>query len=57
MLITAPNIQICTIHVLSGIEAIPAPNGGYLRCAQARTNYTAPEEGRLRRSGACVRRW
>jgi hypothetical protein len=30
---------------------------GYLRCAQAGTNYTASQEGRLRRSGAPVRRW
>jgi len=31
MLIAAPNIQICASHVLNGVEAISAPNGGYLR--------------------------
>jgi len=34
-----------------------AQNGGYLRCAPARANYRASEEDRLRRPGACVRRW
>lgn len=28
-----PNIQICASHVLSGIEAILAPNGGDTRVA------------------------
>jgi hypothetical protein len=28
--------------------------GGYLRCAQARANYTASGEGRLRRPGVCA---
>jgi hypothetical protein len=26
-----PNIQICASYVLTGIEAISAPNGGYAR--------------------------
>jgi len=39
MLITAPNIQICTIHALSGIEAIPAPNGGYARGVRRRLDH------------------
>ena len=29
MLKATPNIQICTNHVLSGVEAIQLPNGGY----------------------------
>jgi len=28
MHITAPNIQLCASHVLTGIEAMPTPNGG-----------------------------
>jgi hypothetical protein len=27
----APNIQKCASHVLTRIEAISAPNGGYLK--------------------------
>ena len=33
LLKAAPNIQICTNHVLSGVEAIQVPNGGYLRAS------------------------
>jgi hypothetical protein len=28
MLLAVPNIQICASHILTGIEAILAPNGG-----------------------------
>jgi len=31
----APNIQICVNHVLSGVEAIQVPNGGYARATYA----------------------
>jgi hypothetical protein len=31
MLIAAPNIQICASYVLTGIDAISAPNGGSAR--------------------------
>jgi hypothetical protein len=31
MLIAAPKIQLCASHVLTGIEAISAPNGGSAR--------------------------
>jgi len=33
MLMAALNTQICTSHVLTGIEAISAPNGGDVRFA------------------------
>ena len=35
MLIAAPNIQICPSHILTGIEAILAPNGGSRRSSVA----------------------
>jgi hypothetical protein len=34
MLMAAPNIQICARHVLTGTEAISAPNGGTARVLQ-----------------------
>jgi hypothetical protein len=34
MLMAAPNVQICASHVLTGIEAISAPNGGSVRLAR-----------------------
>ena len=39
MLMTAPNIQLCASHVLTGMEAISAPNGGSVRFALARSDH------------------
>jgi hypothetical protein len=37
MHLAAPNIQICASHVLTGIEARSAPNGGSMRQPHADT--------------------
>jgi hypothetical protein len=39
MLMAAPNIQTCECHVLTGVEAIPAPNESYVCACWMHTNY------------------
>jgi hypothetical protein len=46
MHIAAPNIQICTSHVLTGIEEISAQNGGSSVRCDAAADHGARSRGR-----------
>ena len=58
MLMTAPNIQLCASHVLTGMEAISAPNGGSARvihslCCPVGGRPASPRERAKLRANAC----
>jgi hypothetical protein len=44
-----PNTQICASYVLTGIEAISAPNGGSARGYQEFRTVSNPDHGRAGR--------
>jgi hypothetical protein len=50
------NTLICATHRVGPAGLVAKQNGGYLRCARARANYTASGKDRLRRPGPLMRK-